>query len=589
MKKRKLICALALVACCSVSFVGCNEDPTASEIINENFRWANEQAAYSQVKRYDGWINSGEYDREHNLAVIRSRTNGNSNSWTENVEVIDLKTEQIICSTGCNVGGENTNDSTVGVTLDYPLVQIAKYEEGEGETYYSYYLATGKSYNGANALPTYTKSGYTMNKKQSLYEITIGNTVYWVNEEMEVLRTFNKAQTQGYSTPSFDGAYGDYLYAWTWTETMREIQVYNKEGVCSMKYTYPSDVVSLGYVNEPMILNDGNIFVQEHTLAEETSIDYTYKMLANDPETGAPAMLKMDVTSKIIDYKTGEVKEVALDYIVCALESAYACQDGSMAFPFQVRWSAQNQAYIAKISNQELTALDYVTLDNEGNIGYTVENTYLKHASNALAASSGSYGWSSAYKAFDDAYVATVTQMGKSQMWLFNAAGEKIGVLPDNVNDVNEQYAITDNGIYDYDGNCVYDLTTCPFYASSEYEDVELVVTDEQIYFTMYNTVSHTYEIYAFDGVGFVAQKGNAEMTIRQNGVPKANAVKMTYVTGNEEKVERVGTYTWTLYKANGEALLRTQLTSPSAFKVCKDVGFLQTEIDGKEIVYVVK
>ncbi len=436
MKKRKLLCLLALVACFTAPLAACGDkkESEAGKAFDKYFYWEDDRTAYSQVVRYDGYIVS--VDADHNLAVIYSEKNNSDGTITEKYQVMDLvKGNAIVTETMSKpVGG---SDDILNVVIDYPVIKVVRSwtSNDEREFRYSYYLARENSsevsenyYNNLLAQDS-QYDDLNVDRIGSLYKVEYADKEVWVNDELEVLREFSEAQTDGYAAPYINGAYGDYLYAWSLDEVSRQIQVFNREGVCSMQYTYPSDVVSLGYVSQPVILNNGNILVQEHTFAEETATDYTYKMF-----TGMPQMQKMDVVSKIIDYKTGEVKEVELDYILFGLQAAYE-EDGWIEFPFRVRESAQNQAYIAKIVNKEIATIDYVTLNNEGKIGYTVKNDYLRGQANFMTVIQGRNPWESIGYVnenyyYADVYVNAFSSADGSETWIFDKSGKKVAELP---------------------------------------------------------------------------------------------------------------------------------------------------------------
>ncbi len=617
MKKRKLSCFLALAMCLTVPLAACDKDEDATSALNEHFYWENARTAYSTVTRYDGDV--VDYDKDHNIAVIRSKEVSTTGAEVDKVEVIDLltgdKINEFIATNP--VGTEEQAKKTVEVDIEYPVIRVKKnspyFKSGsddepgywKDDIDYSYYWAKSPNATNTNSNWNYwdnntgTYSGYEIEygvendslkviEHYGLYEVKASHKVFWVNEDLETLREFNKAQTDGYLTTSlgktvFDGCYDDYLYSWTFTQASRMIQVYNREGVCSMQYTFPSDVVSLGAIGAPVILNNGNLLVQEYTLADKDSADYTYQMLAYNGN--GPEMTKFNVTSKIIDYKTGEAKVVELDYILNRLEAAYMeATPDEYGFPFEVREKGQNQAYISKIVNKETKTVDYVTLDNNGKITYTVNNEYVR----------GQGTWSYIEKINDTQYATAVYAEGRAQYWVFDANGKKVAVLPETTDEFTKDYLVTEFGIYNYSRKCLYDFETSPFYTQDTYEDVELVVMGDRVCISTNNLLTCEYEWYEFNGKTFVKAEGTFEYAAQDSGyLPKGNTATVEVVVGNDFDLEGVDSYTWTLYKKDGTPLLRKQIEKnelgQQVLTMCEDVAFVEVEVDGETVVYVVK
>ncbi len=608
MKKRKLLCLLALVACFTAPLAACgdNKEAEAGKAFDKYFYWEDDRAAYSQVVRYDGYVD--QVDEEHNLAVIRSEKSDSDGTLRETYQVMDLvKGTAIITETISNPFGGS--GYTLDVKIEYPVIKVTRswVSNDEREYRYSYYLARENSsevsenyYN--NLLVQDSQYGdLEVDRIGSLYKVEYADKEVWINDKLEVLREFSDAQTDGYATPAIDGAYGDYLYAWSFDEVSRQIQVFNREGVCSMQYTYPSDVVWLGYAEEPVILNNGNILVQEHTFAEETATDYTYKAFL-----GYSEMTKMDVVSKIIDYKTGEVKEVELDYILFGLQAAYEEDWGG--FPFKVRESAQNQAYIAKIVNKEISTIDYVTINNEGKIGYTVKNDYLRGQANTLMGNPWTdIGFVNEKYYYADVYANAFSEDDATETWIFDKNGKKVAELPATwdwdaydygENAITDEYIITWYGIYDYSKKCVYDFTKSEIISQGSNIYVSLMVNSDGIYLSVMNYNFFQFEVYKFDGKDFVkVEESVMELdTTSEYYLPKGNKVTLT-VDMESAFLPMMGEpqYTWTLYKENGEALIKMQVRAsqseyPEWFYQCDGAVLIETEtLDGEPIVYVVK
>ncbi len=625
MKKRKLSCLLALITCLTFPLAACKDDKSSA--MNEYFHWENARTAYSQVQRYDGEIvNKGSDDaplnNNHDIAVIRSEKNLASGVAQITHDVINLSSgEKLLSKT------DDTN-TTYTVTVTYPVIKVKKeyktaYME-EMETTYSYYLAKNQAHSsGANAVSIVenlkdTYDSVSVKEHYSLYQATIdGYREYWISEDLEILRSFNVAQISGVSVTekSFKAAYNNYLYAWDLSPNALTpgIQVYNLEGICSMQYSLPSNVtnffVSGGFsgleqlkAGAPYVLNNGNIIIQEHVAVAADAVEYTYKMTMIDSESGELVSNKYDVTTKIIDYKTGEVKEIEVDYIICGLEAAYL--ENAKDFPAKVRDEYQNQAYIAKIKDHSVYAVDYVTLDCSGVVTHTVENEWIKAQTSVNTAWQGEYGWADIGIMSNGNYAAPVMVDGRSQMWIFDADGEKLAAISsamaEYVVDITDEYIITEYGIYDYDMDCLYDFETSEFlktnsYLSFEYNQLtveDFVVMKDKISIGVVNVLTQEYEYFEFDGEEFEKVEGAVTIDANDYDLPEGNSATVEVPSGKSMGVAGVNTVTWTLYDEEDEPLLKMQVeygSTDEVLKVCKDVAYVETEVDGQPIVYVVK
>ncbi len=611
MKKRKLSCLLALITCLTLPLAACKDDESGTSM-NKYFHWESARTAYSQVKRYDGeLVTTGDNEdalNDHNIAVIRSTKNLASGEAQTAYEVVDLSTDVTILTR------TNATDTTYTVEVTYPVIKVTKnYQTAymdEPELTYSYYLAKNEqNYSGSNAVVEGLKDNANVSVKErySLYQVTLsGYREYWISEDLEILRSFNVAQTSGTSinNSTFKAAYNNYLYAWN----MGTIQVYNLAGECSMQYTSPTNVaifmVGSGQLNvgAPYVLDNGNIILQEHVPVDADATEYTYKMETADPETMEMISNKYDVTTKIIDYKTGEVQEIEVDYIICDLQAAYVENAGN--FPAKVREEYQNQAYIAKIENQEVRAVDYVTLDCSGAVTHTVENEWVRLQSTFSQAAQGACAWSNISFDKNGNYAVSLLADGQYQMWQFNEEGEKIAAfrqfLVSAIKGGTDEYLITEYGIYNYDGECLYDFTTSEFlksnsYLSFEYERLtvdDFVAMKDKISIGVVNVLTQEYEYFEFNGEDFEKVEGAVTIDANDDDLPQGNTATIAVPSGKSMGVAGVNTVTWTLYDAEGDPLLKMQVEYGSAaevLRVCEDVAYVETKIDGKPIVYVVK
>lgn len=619
MKQRKLLFLLTAVFALSVPLSACDGAESSSSSQQEpekhamatHFVLGDDRAAYSSVERYEGEL-VREYDyrnncttinREHNLVVLSKTEYTAKNTEKTTLTVLDtVSGEKLREETVENEYVEDARQDTISIDVYtyYPLIEIRKdsWEEDtvndtwEQKTEYSYYYANTYGSHFASGLET----RLLVERLDSICVFTNeeDGTVTWVGEDMTLLRRFSTTQTQGYQLPSFNASYNDYLYAWDFSQTSRVIEVYNREGICSMQYTYPSDVVMVGYNQSgPVVLNDGNILVQELKLADADSTDFDLKIL--QPGDYGFDTQKVYLTSKIINYKTGAVTEVALDYMVIEAEAAYVGNEYSN-FPFALQDGYDNQAYISKIINQDLAPIEYVVMNNDGSIEYTVQNEWLR--SHPLMALMNNNPYSEMYPVNEKYYIAYVnagTGMESGEAWLFDYDGNKKAFIPNNMFALTEDYIVTEHGIYDYTNTLVYDFETSPFLNDSMI-DAEPFFTATELCMFAANRDTGKVEIYQFDGKEFVKQEVEDKFELdvtSMNSLPMGNKSTITFNDLDLSKVWSQNSVTWTLYKENGEALLKLQLEDGygSVLNVddCDDVALYETEIDGKPYLYVVQ
>ena len=621
MKQRKLLFLLTAVFALSVPLSACDGGATSSSSQQEtekhamaqHFVMGIERAAYSSVKSYEGELlretnGNGEcitINSEHNLVVLSSTKYTNQNTERTTYTVVDVKSGEQIYQTSVendyvNFGRRDTVN--IDVCTYYPLIEVTRKTWVEDiaassgwleDVSYSYYYAKEN-------LPPFAENLEEPLEVEQLDSISIftnpkDDKVTWVGEDMEELRTFNSNQMNGYGDlPDFKASYNDYLYAWAFTQETRVIEVYNREGVCCMQYTYPSDA-NVQLV-EPVVLNNGNILVQEFELAEDDATDYDFK--APVKKNGVPVEAKVYATSKIINYKdANDVKVLDVDYVVMNLEAAYAHEVGYGDFALALQDGYENQAVIAKIVNHSLAPTEYVVLDNDANVVYTVQNEWLR--TNALM---GAAAYSFIQPVSDKYYAAAniANMSGRNmEVWLFDYDGNKVAFVPSGMHGMTEKYLITSNGIYDYTNTLVYDFETNDLFTSNLVE-VEAFISEDEIFVVAANAESGKFELYKFDGKDFVQQEMETmeiDVTSYAGGFYSAllqgNKMTVTFNSDDLLEIDEQDTATWTLYNEDGEALLKLQVDSmydmPLNVYDCRDVALYETVIDGKPYVYVIQ
>ncbi len=577
MKKRKLLCLLTAALAFTVPFSACKDDkdvvvPVEHELW-QYFAAEEEVKPYSNVYKIDGAMQS--YDETHNLAVIETQDLNNDNVVTTKYSVYDLSQgdagKEIFTQSVRNLYNEENPDELT-VEIKYPLIEVMESgfvedtstvdpDDGDWEAKYSYYLIKEEGTQLlVSGIEDYTYDCQTVN---NLYVCEIGEKVYWINQDVEVLRTLNKAIIdESYSGlslwSSFDAEFNGYLYSWNtvsdWAENplARSIQVFNKEGVCSMQYTYPNDVA----MADVFVLNNGNIFVQEMVSLEEDAKDYDYKLYGS----------KMDMVSKIIDFKTGEVTELDLNFVVSELESQYAGRENT-DFSLQLKEGKQNQAVIQYYNESGLAnRTQYVVLDNEMNVEYTVKNDTMDVMHD--------HGFEMINK---DYYGAYTTVNGISGAYLFDLDGNVKCKLPENLVGITKDYIVTDYAIYDLDMNLVFDVENSTF-GSNRGDSYECYVYGDKILMLAKNYLTGSMrETYIFDSA-------TKQPVLLSDGI-KTVVKCMDELYAETDRVNG----TISLYGEGDKMLLKLQGFGSFDPMTLEDVMVVAAEVDGKDVCYVLK
>ncbi len=580
MKKRKLLCLLTAVLAFAMPFGACEDEKAEVEQATEHEFWQyfvmeEDAKAYSDVYKIEGV--SHDYDEKHNLLVVETNDLNNQNVVTTQYTVYDLSQgeagKSIFTRSVSNLYNVQYEKS-LAVNLHYPLIEVEeKYYVSDAtmddpddrvqECKYSYYLIGADNYKTLVENVEADYSPLSMRTVNNLYVCEIDEKVYWINQDVEVLRTLNKLvidSSYDQIPLDFDAEYKDYLYSWSKdleNPLTRTIQVFNKEGVCSMQYSYPN--VAMLDTPTVAVLNNGNIFVQMQTVVEEDAADYDYKWMG----------MKIDLVSQIIDYKTGKVTDLDLNFIVNELESQYAGREYS-DFALQLKEGKQNQANITYYNESGIAnRTKYVVLDNEMKVEYTVKNNALDTTDN--------HDFEMINK---DYYVADTVVNGIEGEYLFNLGGNVMSKVPENTVGITSKYIVTTHAIYDLRMNLVFDVETSMF-GSNRGDTYYCEVLGDKIfmYATNYLTGDNE-EAYVFDSE-------------KKEPVLLFDNIKTYIEVDDDSKVYYVWDQvneTCALYTPEDKLLLKCQgdidYIDTDEFE---DVLVVEIEEFGKEVIYVLK
>ena len=582
MKKRKLLFLTAALLCLLMVFTACGKKESSGDNILDFFAPVPEKdTLLSSVSDIDGRVVA--YDEKHNLVAIERGYDGSSDPDDVITYVYDLSDgfDDDLFSTG-SYGG--TQSSTVEVEFDYPIIRTVRKTEtsgssGTGYRYtYSYYRiqSSGETETIVSGLSDSDGgSNYSVRKINNLYVCRVDGKVYWIDSGLNVLRQFNADVTGDYSLPmEFFAEYKGYLYMHEFSELSRQVQIFNKEGVCQVQYTHSNDA-GLAYV---YMLNDGNLFVEEWVLVEDGKpYDLLYPM---QDQSGDIAYKKVEIVSKLLNFKTGEVTELDLNFTVGALESAYlGYDDENSVFPFCISEKRENQAYIRYFSNGTLAAQPcYVVLDNSMNVEYTFKNDLID-AGYAGTWMNGELVMVALLP--DGRYMvgAMVGSTGRQEIisYLYDKYGKVIFQLPQLDGQMIGDLVVLPNGIYTITMKKVYDFEKSFIAKEFNGSISEILSFNGRICLKLQDPLTDSYKYYTYDedkrDFDLIAAGEDEVIDVIQTG--------FYYTVVNEEDDH------YTLYSMNGKALLRTQ----GSMTITELDGMLivQAYVDGKPVCYCVK
>ncbi len=497
-----------------------------------------------------------DYDSEHNLIALLTKDLDNHNNVIKTVKVYDITTGECIFeeSAACPLFATGEDLLEFNVNIDYPIIRVSTTsysEDGFGgfEPYFNatYYFAKKDS----GEIKTTDNNNYSrIDFYNGLVAFEMGDEIVWVNKNMEIVRTVNAIAANGYDVDVFNAEYQDYLYAWN----DNEVQVFNKAGVCSAKYTIQHDGSLIAHV-----LNDGNVLIQDFEVVDAyTACDFVWTY--NSDTNNYPAE-RINLTSYIMSCTDGTLKEVELDFIVENVETAYEGRLGNNNFPFALAGNGQNQAYIYRIANGSISLWqEYVSLGNDLAVKYSVKSTMIGAE------------FSTAEVVNANIYRMFVKENDVYNSYFFDLDGNVITAATTSYN-VTDTYVVTNNGIYDHKMNSVYSFADNGFLSAYYLSDA----STNTIYLTKHNFETGANEFFVFD-------HATKAPKLLADGVSKTliDFGEGYYVINDNESND-----TSIIDIASGKVILKAlEITN---IILCDNALVVETEFEGNTLVYVIK
>ena len=569
MKLQKIILLIFLLSV-ALALTGCGQSSEFSSYleIEKNIN------DFKEVYQIDGSVVGYNYD--YDVIAVESDEVYSNGDVEKTVRVYDLTSGKTLYTDTVFAMQSDGVTSTITADLsNYPLVRIAKNHpvfDSELNYYvddYSYtYTFVKDEY--PNTLLMDTKDpNYRFAKIGDVYIVALPDYLYWVNGDLETMRKdpsdVADSYINGYDIEDYfgiDAEYNGYLYDWTFDELTRSISVFDNNGLCVMQYNHPNDVVAYedtdSLINpEIFILDNGNIFVQECRVAKE---DEDYDFYYNGT--------KFVMTSKIIDYTSGEVTELDLDVVVLDLESAHEqkTDDDRDILPFNLKEKNTNIISYTTIVNKQISALTYISVvDNSLGSLYDFVNSEI-----ALK------GQNCIIEFATDEYYCLVTEWGLDfKVYVYNYDGELITSFFSNIIGNTEKYIVYSSGIYNYEGELVYSFEDSILTGVIPENNDYILTNISDIYVAIPDYENGVSSIYRFDDKEseFVLVTDGVDLDFDDHG----DGYVVVYDTENDS---------YTFINSEGTPLLKTQ--KDMDITETDNTVFVEATVDGEPVVYVI-
>ncbi len=498
--------------------------------------------SFSNISQYEGQIEA--VDADHHLLAIKTRELDTLNCVIDTVRVYDTMTGDVILTEDVSypLGAEEWTE--LSVKIDYPVLKVIL-DEKQGtrvvETSVSYYLAKK---DGELLATSSEENDQRSDFGNGLSAFRVGDRVVWIDRDLEIVRSVSEIAANGYDTNVFQSEYHGYLYTWDF-ET---VQIFNRLGLCSGEYSIDHD----GYLRAH-VLNNGNLLIQDFEMVSASD--------AYDVMLGG---IRYRVKSLIMNLVDGTTAEVKLGFLVERLETAYSQRHGTTrsALPFALAKGRENQAIIYRFAGGTVSLYqEYVVLNNALQVEYTVENQTL------------GLDFATASVIGPELYSASVSEGGGQQTYLFDLKGNVVSPVSGGIY-VTDSYIVTVSGIYSHKMERLFDLRTGSFGGSLMGVDV----ANDRIYLSKHNFLTHGDEV-------FVYTSKTPQPTLLSDGIQ--TTVKRAgngYYVLKDETTEQ-----YRFYNLEGEVKLVLPDWDPAKITTLEEGLLVQTEFEGRSVIYVIR
>ena len=541
-----------------------------------NFFDLDEEATFVNVSEFDGEVLDINTNRGL-IALATTELDSNGN-FTHKIKVYDATDNNRVVYEYAETYTADNGAAFASVDLtNYPVIKLTKQATFENddsgkpiyENRYDYVLIQNEA-TGLVFESSVKHDNLSIERVNNVYVIEANDSLYWVNRNLEIMRSFPLDITDSYPAGYYASYFNikaewhNFLYTWEFDPSTASnvVLVYNGQGVCTAKYTFTPgtagmDGNSSSIINPSVfVLNNGDVLIQECIVVKDEGAEYDFEFGVLEPT-------KLDLVTKVLNHETGEVSEIACNYLIKDLESAYARLDTNN-FPFTLDKGYSNQAIIVDIENGKIgREAKYVVLSDALEISYTLPNSYL--------AISDSYD--SIEDPDDEGYVARAYVDGVYVTCKFGWDGTVLQKRAMNYLGNTDTHYYTRSGIYTMAGELVFDIEGSEF---RNLDEISVFAVGNNFYLRKYNWETQANEVWSLN-----LEDGTTTLVV--DGVhQKIEIYTSDYLVVTDEMKE-----TASVYNSNNELVLVFAEDDIIDRKITKNIIIAATKVDGKTTTYV--
>ena len=525
MKKIRLIGIISVVLLAAMLLASCGTSASLTKVLNKNYDITDDlYASQGKIAELDGFT----YLNSTDALALFSDTNDNGMTVQKIFSFLEGKVIATYTNSDSKTYLINLCDDVAAYVLVENTLETKEIIIPKSEAVYKLYNAKGEE---IAAAPKDTPA-YVSSVTDDLF--IFDNVLYSVDKDGAIAK---KADIPEYlSVDNINYAIDDYYYE----KNGDSVSVYNEDFELLSYWEMP------GYAEGNIsILNNGDIFVQ-----------YTYE-LADDAkkfdliEDGT----KYDLTTLIVDAKTGKEKEIDADFVVMAVHpNAELYDKDADKADNEYTDKFENIAYIVYIENQRIDTdsyrnFDIVLFGNNGKVGASIK--VVDEQAPGLPIKIGE----------DRYYVSLKT----GDIVIVNSKKKEIATLDRGSVDIVAGYIVGEKKIYNLDLEVVYDLKA---------NDAEVVDYVGDTLFVKKELADDGYEIISLRGT-----EQKSILTVAKDDKKDFYTVGEIGYCIEETNDKKVTTYTY--YNAEG-----TEIIVSTKIGLSADLGI--TAADGSCILYTV-
>ena len=302
--------------------------------------------------------------------------------------------------------------------------------------YYGYY-ATSTGASIATVYPTVTGEYWdepTIETRRvgNILRVNLNDqSVAWLdNDTGKLLYTYNAEAADAIPDIDVFGEYNNSTYVDCYDYESEEyiVQVFDGSGVCKVEAKIPLGEDSWA---QSSILNNGNVLVYVATSLDPYAPEFT----AQNGDA------KVDYKYYVINYRTGEMLPVELDYLPIYVTAAYHLSDESELLLAE---GMQNVAYIYTLNEDKTIAtVAIAVVDNDLNVLYKLELPE-------------GFSLANGYTFMNKEHLVISDMMDAK--YVYDVLGNKVAKYPENTTTGHTQsFIYTSEKVYDHSMKLVYD------------------------------------------------------------------------------------------------------------------------------------